>query len=483
MTIYPVAILGAGPIGLVAAAHAVARGLDFICLEQGPAAGSAVKEWEHVRVFSPWRYNIDGVAKDLLLESGWRSPDPEALPTGSELVRDYLEPLAAHPSLAPYLRLSAKVTAITRLGRSKLTSEGRDASPFVVHWQDATGQSQRTLARAVIDATGTWGQPNPIGLDGLPVPGEAEANGRIAYRIPDVKGDARATYAGQHTLVIGAGHSAINAVLDLLDLQEGDPATKVSWATRGGGIARLLGGGLNDALPGRGRLGLLAEAAIRSGRLTRLSPFAVSGIKSDPYGLALRARQGDEDVTLFVHHVIVATGFRPDLALLRELRVALDPIVEAPWALAPLIDPNLHSCGTVPPHGVNELTHPEPGFYIVGMKSYGRAPTFLMATGYEQVRSVVAELAGDTVAARQVHLELPETGVCSGEPVKADCCGGAAPQHVPAGRAAFSATRPSGNKSTSIFSPGLMPRCCNRSFRKVTCPLAVTVNVVMARLS
>src|SRR5690606_36220097 len=134
---------------------------------------------------------------------------------------------------------------------------------------------------------------------------------------------------------------------------------------------------------------------------------------------------------LDVDRIVVATGFRPSMAMLDELRVGLDPIMLAPPALAPLIDPNLHSCGTVPPHGAAELAHPEAGFYIVGMKSYGRAPTFLMATGYEQVRSVVAEIAGDHAAAREVRLVLPETGVCNIGPVGPDaaagCCGGPAP--------------------------------------------------------
>jgi hypothetical protein len=116
----------------------------------------------------------------------------------------------------------------------------------------------------------------------------------------------------------------------------------------------------------------------------------------------------------------------------RELRLDLDPWLESPRALAPMIDPNLHSCGTVPPHGYKELAHPEPGYFAVGIKSYGRAPTFLMATGYEQVRSVVAHLAGDEVAANDVRLVLPETGVCTTdipglELGESGCCGGSAP--------------------------------------------------------
>jgi hypothetical protein len=150
------------------------------------------------------------------------------------------------------------------------------------------------------------------------------------------------------------------------------------------------------------------------------------------------ARRGDQVVvtatdgrTLVVDEIVAATGFRPDLAMLRELRLAMDETTESPVALAPLIDPNVHSCGSVPPHGVEELKHPETDVYIVGMKSYGRAPTFLMLTGYEQVRSVVAALAGDWAAAREVHLVLPETGVCStdrgaGETSSSVCCGAAA---------------------------------------------------------
>jgi hypothetical protein len=135
-----------------------------------------------------------------------------------------------------------------------------------------------------------------------------------------------------------------------------------------------------------------------------------------------------------VDEIIGATGFRPDLSILSELRVDLDPSVEAPSALAPLIDPNLHSCGSVPPHGETELRHPEAGFYVVGMKSYGRAPTFLMLTGYEQVRSVVAAIAGDLESARNVELVLPETGVCSSDLNEPACCGTApapAPKALP----------------------------------------------------
>ena len=353
-------------------------------------------------------------------------------------MRDYLAPLAALPEIAANLKLGATVTAITRQGHDKISNEGREGSPFVIRYEDAGGE-HRVLARAVIDASGTWSLPNPIGVDGLPVPGEREAAGRIAYGIPDVTGAERSDYAGKRVLVIGGGHSAINVALALMELRSKAPTTEILWALRRDSVERLLGGGLNDQLPERGALGLAARQAMQDGRLKMLAPFAVQRIETDGSGLRVDAMLGGTSFSLTVDRIVVATGFRPDLSFLGELRVALDPAVEAPPALAPLIDPNFHSCGTVPPHGIEELSHPETGFVIVGSKSYGRAPTFLMATGYEQVRSVVAEIAGDRAAARRVHLVLPETGVCSGEPQAAgtkaegaSCCGGPAAKETEA---------------------------------------------------
>lgn len=431
----PVAVIGAGPVGLAAAARLVERGLVPLLFERAVSPGAALLAWGHVRVFSPWRYNIDAAARALLERSGWRAPDPDALPTGAEIVRDYLAPLAAHPALAPHLVLGATVTAIAREGLDKTGSAGRAARPFTVRWRDAAGAEHTSRVRAVIDASGTWGQPNPMGIDGLAVPGEAAVRDRIAYGIPDVLGAERAAYAGQRVLLVGGGHSAINTALDLLRLRAEAPGTAPTWALRRASTARLIGGGANDRLPARGALGLAAERAIAAGALALLAPFTARAIARKGEALEVQGEHAGRAVALAVDRIVVATGFRPDLAMLRELRVALDPALEAPPALAPLIDPNLHSCGTVPPHGAAELAHPEPGFWIVGAKSYGRAPTFLMVTGYEQVRSVVAAIAGDERAAREVRLVLPETGVC-GVPEARDtaggCCGGPAPAEADA---------------------------------------------------
>lgn len=443
----PVAVIGAGPIGLAAAAHLVARGIEPILFEAGERVGTSLRDWAHVRVFSPWSLNVDAAAADLLARQGWTAPNPKALPTGGEIVRRYLEPLAAVPEIARGLRLGARVTAVGRLGLDKMRDAGRADAPFAIRWTAADGTRHRSLARAVIDASGTWGNPSPMGTDGLPVPGEAENRDRIDTGIPDVLGGRRGDFAGRTVLVVGSGHSAINVALDLLRLQGETGNGGVLWAIRRPGIDRLLGGGLNDELPERGALGRAAKAAIEDGRLAMLPAFAATAIERAGDRLRVSGTIGGSAATVEVDRIVVATGLRPDLSLLSELRVALDPATEAPPALAPLIDPNLHSCGTVPAHGAAELAQPEPGLYIVGSKSYGRAPTFLMATGYEQVRSVVAAIAGDEVAARSRLLVLPETGVCSTAGTREDdagCCGGPARSPADACCAADEAAKSAG---------------------------------------
>jgi thioredoxin reductase len=420
----PVAIIGAGPVGLAAAAHLHERGLPFVILEAGPAVGHAMRSWGHVQMFSSWQHNIDKAAARLLEPTGWLMPNPEAYPIGEAMAERYLAPLAAHPAIAPYLRLGARVVAVTRAGVDKMKNAGREQAPFELHVAHADGAEGMVLARAVIDASGTYHTPNPLGASGLPASGERALAERVFYGIPDVLGAQRERYAGKRVLVAGSGHSAFNAVLDLAKLADEASGTSITWVVRRGAMGQAYGGGANDALPARGELGRRVEALVERGIITLVTGWRTDRLARTEDGIVVSA--GEHSLAP-IDEVIVATGLRPDLAMLSELRLGLDPAVEAPTALAPLIDPNHHSCGTVRPHGVDELTHPEPGLYIIGMKSYGRAPTFLLMTGYEQARSVVAALAGDWEAARRVELELPETGVCSG-PVAAggvtgaSCC-------------------------------------------------------------
>jgi len=428
-----VAIIGAGPVGLAAAAHALERGLIPIVLEAGHHIGHAVRQWGHVQLFSPWEYNIDRAAARLLASTGWNSPEPVQYPTGAELVERYLEPLAAKTALASHIHTSSRVTDISRVGFDKLKSKGRDAAPFELRYQNGQGPKS-VRADAVIDASGTWHSPNPAGANGLRAIGEAQAAERIAYGMPDVLGKDRARYASKTVAVLGAGHSAIGTLTDLARLATEAPETKPVWLLRGNDPAKAFGGGANDKLAARGELGAAFAALVAAGRITVESEFRVSRLAADGPRLTVGTGSACCGRQMVVDELIVATGFRPDLDFVRELRIQLDPAIECPVELAPLIDPNEHSCGTVRPHGARELAQAEPGFYFAGMKSYGRAPTFLMLTGYEQVRSISAELAGDHEAAARVELVLPETGVCSraDAPSASQCCGGPAPSAVDA---------------------------------------------------
>ena len=270
----PVAVIGGGPVGLAAAAHLIARGLPVKLYEAGATIGANMRDWGHVRVFTPWRYCLDAAAMALVERHGWRSPPADAFPTGEEIVANYLEPLAATPELAAVIETGARVTAISRHGADKVVSRTRETRPFVLSVK--TGATvRRDLARAVIDASGTWSTPNPLGASGLPADGKSELRERIAYGIPDILGRDRKIYAGVTTLVIGSGHSAGNALLDLVRLGETEPRTPIIWATRGADLARIFSGGDADKLPARGELGANVKELVDSERVSLRTGFAV----------------------------------------------------------------------------------------------------------------------------------------------------------------------------------------------------------------
>ncbi|KOX14070.1 NAD(P)-binding domain-containing protein [Nocardiopsis sp. NRRL B-16309] len=496
---HPVVVIGAGPSGLAAAAELVQRGVPVQVLERGATAGAAIAEWGHVRLFSSWRDLVAPAAEKLLAATGWRRPDDDGYPIGREWVDAYLAPLAA--ALGGRVRYGAEVTGVSRLGRDRVVDAARDEQPFTVRVRTERGE-ERLLARAVVDASGTWGSPNPLGGDGLPALGERDAAwaDHVSYRVPDTADPAvRARYAGRRTAVVGSGHSALTALVSLSGLAADDPSTRVVWVLRRGEAGDAFGGGANDQLAARGALGTRARKAVEAGYVETVTGFRTAEIRAGGAGAvesaegaesavgavgavgaedaespkkavagesrkATAGRQGagaaegaadPTDVTggtlvlvdgdgralAPVDEVVVLTGFRPDLSFLSEIRLGLDATLQAPVALAPLIDPNVHSCGTVYPHGAAELAQPESGFYLAGMKSYGRAPTFLALTGYEQVRSIAAALDGDHESAARVELTLPETGVCKGSGLtdpddaaeaadEGGCCGAPGPATV-----------------------------------------------------
>lgn len=230
--------------------------------------------------------------------------------------------------------------------------------------------------------------------------------------------------------MVGAGHSAANALLYLAELAKQVPGTSFVWTVRSPVLTRVFGGGTADALPARGQLGTSLKALRDNGSMEFVAGLRITELRRESGAITVVGTGADGKVATLpgIDEIVCATGQRPNLSMTSELRLKLDPWLDSTEALGPLIDPNVHSCGTVRPHGHRELAHPEPGFYSLGVKSYGRAPTFLMATGFEQARSVVAAIAGDLEAADRVELDLPETGVCGLDvPDQADsgssCCG------------------------------------------------------------
>jgi hypothetical protein len=453
----PVAVIGAGPVGLAAAANLVERGIAVRVYEAGATVGANLRDWAHVRIFTTWEQSVDPVSRRLLETAGWSIPKSNALPTGGDLVDRYLLPLSRVPGLAAAIETGAKITAVSRQGIDKVASRGRETKPFILRVRKLDGSERVDLARVVIDASGTWANPNPLGATGLPAIGEAEARDSLAYGMPDILGRQRDCYAGKRVAVVGAGYSAINVLLDLTKLEE---AGTLSWIVRGKNMAKIYGGGDADELAARGKLGQHLKSLVDTGRVTLVTGFATESIARSDAGVTLSGIVDGRPVSLPpVDEVIVATGQRPDLDMTRELRLELDPWLESVKVLGPMIDPNLHSCGSVSPHGHRELSHPEPGFYTIGVKSYGRAPTFLLLTGYEQARSVAAAIAGDMEAADNVHLVLPDTGICQtdfeeeggccGAPVvekAASCCGGPAVVQVDACCVADEVAKTAGQK-------------------------------------
>lgn len=420
LTTLPVVIIGAGPIGLSAAANLAERGIDFLVLEAGDEVAASVRRWGHTRLFSPWRYLIDPAAHRALAATGWAAPSEDSAPSGAELVSEYLEPLAALDTIAPRIRFGARVTDVTREGMDRTRTSGRNDAPFILRVTTADAVDD-IAARAVIDASGTYASPNPLGSSGLAPLGMDAAADAITHALPDVLGSDRARFAGKHVTVVGAGHSAANTLIALARLRETSPATRITWLIRNASAQRV-SSSADDELADRARLGSRLDQLVDAGAIEKIDSFEITRLEPSDAGVRIQGRRRREETTHETDVIVNATGFRPDLAMLREVRIDLDDIVEAPRQLAPLIDPNLHSCGTVAPHGFRELAHPDRGFFIVGMKSYGRASTFLLATGYEQVRSITAWLDGDMQAAGTVQLTLPATGVCSTDSGSGSSC-------------------------------------------------------------
>jgi cation diffusion facilitator CzcD-associated flavoprotein CzcO len=273
-----VAVIGGGPVGLAAAAHALERGLQPVVFEAGEEVGHAIRQWSHVRMFSPWSYNIDKACERLLAAEGWNAPDPSYYPNGGEFVEHYLAPLATRTTLKEHVRTKARVISVARAGFDKVKSADREKAPFEITYQNGRGP-QTLRADAVIDASGTWDTPNPAGINGHAAIGETAHARQIAYGMPDVLGLARQRYAGKSIAVLGAGHSAIGTLLDLAKLKKLQPQTRIIWVLRGDNPAKSFGGGVNDKLTARGELGGCLQIWSAPARCRWRRPSALRALK------------------------------------------------------------------------------------------------------------------------------------------------------------------------------------------------------------
>jgi len=393
------AIVGAGPVGLEAAAAALDQGLDVHVFERGEV-GAHPLAWGHVALFTPWRMNLGRHARARLEAAGWQAPDPEDCPTGLEYVERYLEPLAALPELKPRVHTHAQVVHISRQGALKGDSIGQEARrehPFRLLVRDAGGRESFLHAFALIDASGVYGQPNWAGDGGIPARSELYLAPQLAYRLEDVRGTARGRYAGRRTLVIGAGASAATTVTALAQLAAEAPGTQVVWATRAP-AARVLPEIEGDPLAERRRLYATARALARGGdpAVTHVGEAVVEGFEfnSGTHRYRVTLIAAGQPRVEEVDQIVVQTGFGPDDSLYRELQVHECYASRGLMKLsAALLGAAAKDCLDTPAFGLDALTSPEPDFFVLGHKSYGRNPNFLLQTGFQQADDVVSHLA------------------------------------------------------------------------------------------
>jgi thioredoxin reductase len=393
------AVLGAGPVGLEAAALAHELGFDVHVFERGEV-GEHVLAWGHVRMFTPWRMNVGPASARLLARQRWAAPEAEHCPSGRELAERVLQPLAASPELAPRIHAHSQVVQVSRHGARKgdLTGDPRRAEhPFRLLVRDQGGRENFVHAFAVLDATGVYATPNVAGTGGIPARGETYLAPQMSYHPDDVLGLRRERHAGKTTLVIGGGSSAITTVAALARLAEEVPGTRVVWVTRRSepGFA---GGVADDPLPERAALYALGRRLqAGSAAVQWLGGCEVEGFEYNSathrYRVLLATSGGARHVD--ADQIIVNCGYGPDTALHRELQVHECYASLAPMKLAASLQAaGTSDCTKVPAQGADVLANPEPAYFIVGAKSYGRTSTaFLLETGYRQVSVALAALA------------------------------------------------------------------------------------------
>ena len=390
-----VAIIGAGPVGLDAALAAVVAGMDVSVLEAGPSVATNILDWGHVRLFTPWEMVVSPRMVVALRAAGHPVPEGGA-PTGADLVEDVLRPLAATPPLQGRIRTETRVVSVGRSGLLKHEEIGtgvRALAEFRLLLEGPDGREWVEEADLVLDCSGTWGNPNPLGAGGIPAPGEMSCT-TVSHRIPDMSRDT--SFRGERTLVVGAGHSAMTAVADLCRMAAGNPGTRIYWAVRDPEL-RLVGDAA-DPLPMRRALIDGVADLLRDGAapLELVSGAEVTALHPSDAGTRVTLAQGDGVRELVVDRIVGLTGSVGDREIYRQLQVHECYATQGPMKLsAALLAAGAGAdCLDQVSHGAAALANPEPDFYILGSKSYGRTNTFLLRVGYEQVTDVFGARAG-----------------------------------------------------------------------------------------
>ena len=394
-TLPRLAILGSGPTGLGAALAAAERGWPTTLYEAGARPAANVRSWGHVRLFTPWSMNVSPRMATHLRAAGVAVPDGDACPTGDQLCDRLLDPVAALPHVARTLRTGARVVSVGRRGLLKheeIATAERGEQPFRLLVRHDDGAEELAEADVVLDCTGTYGQPNSTGDGGIPAAGEASLGHRIRRTIPDVASEAQ-EWAGRAVLVVGAGHSAQTAAADLAAFSRRHPGTEVVWAVRS--TNPTWGEVPDDALPERAAL-VARSRALAGGedpavRLER--GVVVEALQERDGRVAVTLRNGSA-TEVVVDRIVSLTGGVGDAGIYRQLQVHECYATGAPINLsAALLGAAGGDCLQQASHGIDALRSPEPDFFILGAKSYGRLNQFLLRVGWEQVDEVFAALS------------------------------------------------------------------------------------------
>ncbi|MFT4246091.1 MAG: NAD(P)-binding domain-containing protein [Micrococcaceae bacterium] len=402
----PVVVIGAGPIGIAGAVHLQNRGLKFVLFEQSEKIAGAVEQWRHVSLFSPWKRNVDELSIKLLEKHGYKIPDMNGNPTGSDFIDEYLAPLAATDELTSHIKTGVKVIAVARMGVDKLKMNDKK-SPFVVRVKTKQGIKE-VQARGIIDASGTWRNPNPLGASGIPAIGELENQKYLAGTLPDVLGSERARFADKRVLVVGNGYSAANTILALTELVKAAPKTKIYWAIRGKSVKHFYNRGHLSSKAVRWKIGQqIKELVETSNKLQIVNQFAINSFTEVADGVEVSGDTPEGKKSIVVDIIANGTGFRPNFDIHKEIYTDFDAAVEAPTRMLTFMQSTADHPKEVEFAGATAVSHPQSDFYVIGMKSYGRLPGFFLFFGYEQARVAVAALANDLEAAGPVTLKLP----------------------------------------------------------------------------